>query len=253
MVVDYPVGATVWQELRVSSPEGIEKFYAAILGWTLLLNGSKGIFKNQNGDVVAGISIEPGLPAEHSGWVCFLGVENLDAFLERATTLGCVVVDAVYSLAIPGMAVILNDPFGAPFGAALLPEGVAVIPSGELGRLSLVDATNHDIQTELAFQKQLFDSETVEPMDDPIHIFRNDAGLALRGCNEVPPELQEFLPPHWLPWFNVADQSAAVAVAVEAGGRVNAQDNELSFGLWGVVVDPQGSTLKTLQLNRAEL
>lgn len=251
--IDYPEGATVWQELRVASIEGIETFYSDVLGWSLDIQDRKGIFRFRGEDVVAGLSIEPDLDPADCGWVSFLGVGNLATAGKLAISLGCEVIEDSYTLAVPGSATILNDPFGARFGLAALPEGIAVVPSGKLGRLSLVDATNHDILSQITFQRQLFSDQYDEPVDAPIHIIRNKTGFALRACNQVPPELQEFLPPHWLPWFNVASQTEAVDSAITAGGRVNTRDNELSFGLWGVVADPQGFEFKTLQLNRAEI
>ncbi|MFH5821169.1 VOC family protein [Georgenia sp. AZ-5] len=245
---DYPAGASVWQELEARSADGLAEFYAAVLGWELRrVSETAGVFL-RSGTVVAGLRVDPQLDPSRAGWRTYLGAEDLDAATDRAVTAGARVIQRGKQLAVPGNAVELVDPFGALFGLAVLPPGVAVPPSPELGRLSLTDPTNHDVEKQLEFQRSLFPGQASEPVDPPIHFFRDADGTALRGTNEVEPALREMLPPHWLPWFNVADQAQATAAATRAGGRVNTQDNVLSFGRWGVVVDPSGADFKVLQL-----
>lgn len=249
---DYPIGTTVWQELEARDASGLAEFYAALLGWELELDGDRGRF-TRSGDLVAGLVITPGLPHDRIGWRCYLGADDLDAAVERAVAAGATVQTADKALGIPGRAVELTDPFGAWFGLAEPEAGAAVIPSTELGRLSLVDPTNHDLGSEIAFQDALFPGQTVDALDHGIHFFRDAQGRALRGSFEVEEAARAFLPPHWLPWYNVSDQKHATVLASDHGGRVNTVDNELSFGLWGVVVDPAGGEFKVLQLTRDTL
>ncbi|GAA1062056.1 VOC family protein [Agromyces bracchium] len=249
---DYPVGTTVWQELEARSADGLADFYDAVLGWRLELDGDRGLF-TRNGDVVAGVRIDPALDDGRIGWRCYLGADDLDAAVARAVAAGAVVQTRDKRIGIPGRAIELTDPFGAWFGLAEPDAGHAVIPSTELGRMSLVDPTNHDLGAEIRFQHALFPGQRVEALDHGIHFFRDEEGRALRGSYEVAEEARAFLPPHWLPWFNVVDQQRATEIAVERGGRVNTVDNELSFGLWGVVVDPAGGEFKVLQLTTDRL
>lgn len=246
--IDYPVGASVWQELRVRSAEGLADFYRAVLGLELRLDGDRG-FLELDGDRVAGVRVDPELPEGEIGWHVFLGAEDLDAAVSRATAAGATVLRASEPMLIAGEAAWLIDPFGAPFGLAVPEPGQAVPVSTELGRMALVDPTNHDLEAQVAFQQALFPGNVHDPVEPhAVCFFRNAEGLALRGSYEVAEEAREFLPPHWLPWFAVADQTAAVEAALAAGGVVNTRDNSDGFGIWGVVVDPAGGVLKTLQV-----
>ncbi|MFC6234682.1 VOC family protein, partial [Leucobacter soli] len=167
----------------------------------------------------------------------------------RATAAGATVVRTAEPMLIEGEATWLLDPFGAPFGLAVPAPGQAVPVSTELGRMSLVDPTNHDLEAQIAFQQALFPSDAHDPIvPHEVCFFRNAEGLALRGSYEVAEEVRPFLPPHWLPWFSVADQSAAIDAAAAAGGTVNTRDNVNGFGTWGVVVDPGGGVFKALQV-----
>ncbi|GAA1779363.1 VOC family protein [Leucobacter iarius] len=257
--VDYPVGASVWQELRVRSAEGLADFYAAVLGLELRLepagNGRATGTLSRDGAIAAGVLVDPGLPAAEIGWQVFLGTEpDLDAAVARAVAAGAAVLRDPEPMLAPGRAVRLSDPFGAPFGLAVPAPGRAIPPTTRLGFLALVDPTNHDLDAEVAFQRALFPDSVHDPVvPHDVCFFRDADGLALRGSFEVAEEARPFLPPHWLPWFSVADQAAAVDAAAATGGTVNTRDNTSSFGVWGVVVDPGGGVFKTLQAARPAL
>lgn len=246
--IDFPIGASVWQELRVRGTAGLADFYRAVLGLELVLDGDRG-FLERDGERVAGVRVDPGLADDELGWIVFLGADDLDAAVGRALAAGASLAREDEAILIPGRAARLVDPFGAPFGLATPEPGAAVPPSVALGRLALVDPTNHDIAAQVAFQQALFPDSTPEEIaPHDVCFFRDAEGRALRGSFEVEEPARPFLPPHWLPWFSVADQTAAVEAAAAAGGTVNTRDNVSRFGTWGVVVDPAGGVLKLLQV-----
>lgn len=244
--VDYPVGASVWQELWVRSLDGIAEFYRDVLDIDLI-EGQGAAFFTKDGARVAGVKVDPELADAEIGWHVFLGAEDLDAAVARATAAGATVIRADEPILIEGRAAWLRDPFGAPFGLAVPAAGQAVPVSAKLGFHALVDPTNHDLASQIEFQQALFPEDTHDPVTPhEVCFFRDANGLALRGSYEVEEEVRPFLPPHWLPWFNVADQSAAIDAAA-VNGTVNTRDNVNSFGTWGVVVDPGGGVFKALQ------
>lgn len=251
-VRDYPVGASVWQELRVRGAEGLAEFYRATLGLKLELDGDRGYLVTESGDRVGGVVVDAELPEAEIGWHVFLGADDLDAAVARATAGGATVLRRDEPLLIDAPSVWLLDPFGAPFGLAAPAPGAAVPGSTELGKLVLVDPTNHDIDAQVEFQQALFPSNVHDPVDPhDVCFFRNEDGLALRGSYAVEEAARAVLPPHWLAWFSVADQAAAVDAAAAAGGTVNVRDVVSRFGTWGVVVDPSGGVFKTLQVTES--
>lgn len=247
--IDYPIGSTVWSVLQVRSLDGVPEFYKAVLGWDVSEENGVRFFTNA-GQRVAELVVDAQLADDAIGWLCFLGTDDLSATIKRAEGLGAELVVTERALGAAGNAAELIDPFGVRFGLAVLEPNQFVAQSTELGRLVLVDPTNHNAETQITFHLGLFPGDVVERMDHHINIIRNAQGLALRGAYGLDEELREVIPPHWLPWFSVADQARAVETAEANRGRVNTRDNELSFGLWGVVVDPQGGEFKTLQMTR---
>lgn len=248
--IDYPIGSTVWPVLQVRSIEGLQQFYKAVLNWDLK-QGENNYFIAQDGNVVAELLVDASLDESSIGWVCFIGVDNLEATVARAVNGGATVTNPNRIIGAKAEAVELLDPFGVKFGFALMAPGNFIPQSTATGRLVLVDPTNHNAEEQIKFHLSLFSDEVVDHMDHHINIIRNKQGLALRGAYALDEELREIIPPHWLPWFSVADQAAAIEKAEANGGRVNTRDNELSFGVWGVVVDPQGGEFKTLEMTKS--
>jgi predicted enzyme related to lactoylglutathione lyase len=62
------------------------------------------------------------------------------------------------------------------------------------------------------------------------------------GMMEMPAEMKD-APPHWLPYFQVADVDAAVARASELGGKIcNPPMDIPNVGRIAMIADPQGAT-----------
>ncbi len=246
--IDYAEGSSVWQQLRVRDLDGIERFYQEVLGLRLEWEGGSGRLVTDEGELVAGVLVDPGFADEEVGWRVFLGVQDLDSVIARAVSLGCEPVSESAPLQRAGEHAVLRDPFGARFALARLERGEAVVPSGSLGRFAMVDPTNHDLEAQVAFQDALFPGgvhDEIVPHD--VVFFRAADGTLLRGSYALPEETIGVIPPHWLPWFNVEDDARAAQSAEQAGGRVNTRDNHSRFGDWAVVVDPQGGEFKVLE------
>jgi predicted enzyme related to lactoylglutathione lyase len=55
------------------------------------------------------------------------------------------------------------------------------------------------------------------------------------------------VPPHWMPYFAVADTDASVARALALGGQVPVPPFDTPYGRMAVVNDPQGATFSIMQ------
>lgn len=241
-------GSTVWLQLRAHSAAGLDEFYREVLGWTLEASPKGGLFRDQDGKPIAGLLVDPKLENDQLGWVSFLGTENLEEtaqrlLLENATFLGPV------SLEVPGKAELYRDPFGALFGIAQVSAQDAIRQSIRPGQFVLTDPTNHDIATQINFHLAIFDHQHIEEYGHGINIVRNSAGEALRGAYALPEELKTIIPAHWLPWFSISHHDESIARVAQVGGTVNVSDSALDIGRYAVVVDPQGGSLKLLEVS----
>lgn len=119
-VVNRP-GALTWNELDTRDPDGADRFYGAVFGWTAepvaerdgrLLYASLKL----DGRTIGGMMpIGETFPAEvPASWLVYFGVDGLDAARARAQELGAGV--RVERLDMPaGAFSILSDPQGAVF------------------------------------------------------------------------------------------------------------------------------------------
>lgn len=241
-------GATVWLQLRTHSTEGLEEFYNSVLCWTFHVTPQGGVFRDQDGKPIAEVFVDPLLQNDQLGWVSFLGTANIEETAERLRLENSTFLGPV-SLEIPGKAELYRDPFGALFGIADVSAHDALQQSIRPGQFVLTDPTNHDISSQKRFQLAIFDHQHIEEYGHGINIVRNSNGEALRGAYALPEELNSVIPAHWLPWFSVSSHDESSSQVAEFGGTVNVADGILDFGRYSVVVDPQGGSLKLLEIN----
>jgi len=118
----------VWNELVSADPGKSRDFYASLFGWETEPFGTDGkylLFKK--GEAKLGGLIACPQPGSPSHWLPYVAVDDLDAALAQATSLGAAVVLPPMEIPTVGRIAIVTDPLGAPLGLGqFLP-----CPSGE--------------------------------------------------------------------------------------------------------------------------
>ena len=62
----------------------------------------------------------------------------------------------------------------------------------------------------------------------------------------MPPGIPEQVPAHWRLYFHVEDCDKTAALAGELGGAVISPPQDMPYGRWADVADPQGATFSIL-------
>lgn len=114
---EYKPGEFCGYEIMTSDPEKAKAFYTTLFGWTIKdhnigLNAVYTAFM-QGDEVLAGvlpISINEQIT---SHWRIYINVENLDASVEKAKSLGANIVKPKTFLGDKGCFAIIQDPTGA--------------------------------------------------------------------------------------------------------------------------------------------
>lgn len=115
-------GALCWNELSTSDLGRAKTFYGAVFGWTF--GGSDEYAEAQvDGRTVAGLMPRPAeMPSEvPDHWLPYFGVDDVDASVEQARSLGGSVVFGPADIPGTGRFAALVDPQGAAF-AIFSPE-----------------------------------------------------------------------------------------------------------------------------------
>ena len=113
-------GAFCWNELQTRDVAGATQFYTELFGWTSkttknAMGGDYTEFLNRDRSGAGMLEIQPEWGDMPPNWVVYFVVENCDATLEKAKTLGGRVDMAPIDMADVGRFAIIQDPQGAFF------------------------------------------------------------------------------------------------------------------------------------------
>jgi predicted enzyme related to lactoylglutathione lyase len=116
-------GAFCWAELATRDVEGSKVFYDRVFGWGEVTHGEGTTAYTEfqlGGEPIAGmLTMQPGMEQVPTHWVVYFAVEDTDATLAKAQSLGGSVVFG--PMDIPqGRFAVLADSSGASFGVIRL-------------------------------------------------------------------------------------------------------------------------------------
>ncbi len=118
-------GRFSWNELITSNPQASADFYSKLFGWQPTPFTPKGapaggppytVFKKDANDMGAGGMMQAPMPGVPTHWLSYVVVENADASLAKAVTLGATVLLPVMSIGEVGRIAVIQDPLGAAIG-----------------------------------------------------------------------------------------------------------------------------------------
>ena len=242
-------GTPIWYELMTPDPDGAQRFYEAVVGWSVAAPppGPVDYRMISAADVQVGgvmrLSEEMRAGGAAAGWLMYVAVADVDAVVEQARGLHAQVIVPPADIPGVGRFSLLTDPQGAPFyvmrGAA---EGASeAFAPGRPGHCSWNELWTPDVGVAMGFYGALFGWENRETMDmGPMGGYHFiDAGPLRLGAAAAMGEQ----PSRWNPYFSVAAIDAAVERVRAAGGTVTMGPHEVPTGEVIVLgADPQGAT-----------
>jgi predicted enzyme related to lactoylglutathione lyase len=109
-------GTFTWSELHTSNLEKAKQFYSDVFGWGWGGPPEYAEVQVNGRTVAAAMTRNPEMPAEvPDNWLIYFGSDNLEADVEKATTLGATVTVPPTAIPNTGRFAILVDPQGAAF------------------------------------------------------------------------------------------------------------------------------------------
>jgi uncharacterized protein len=229
-------------------PAAAARFYGELLGWTFddpqeLPSGTYRCARLE-GRAVAGIAqAPPGFPA--AVWSTYIGTDDLDAAVARATGAGAsVVVGPVEGAG--GRLAVLTDPAGAAFS---LWDGPGVELVAVPGAWALSALHTPDPGASAAFYGAVFGWQADAMPETPLFFLRlpGYAGAPARG---VPADVVAVtaptapgVPPHWAVSMRVEDVDATAAAAVALGATTVVAPVDAGPNRTAAIADPQGGVV----------
>ena len=112
-------GAFSWCELITPDPEAAQAFYGALLGWTLKPGDVGGmpytVIETEGHEIGGMLGPPPASPNMPPTWGTYITVDDVDATVEKAQTLGGKALMPPMDIPTVGKFALIQDPQGATF------------------------------------------------------------------------------------------------------------------------------------------
>jgi predicted enzyme related to lactoylglutathione lyase len=254
-------GWPVWYELMTPDAAAIAPFYKEAVGWTIPAEGmtmpngadyrwiERADGKHEGG--VLAFSPEMVEAGMQSGWVTYFYADDVDALIEKATSMGAMVHMPAQDMPGAGRMAMLSDPQGAMFYliAPEPPEGEPeaqsdVFDEQKIGHAAWNELNTTGAEEQVAFYTSLFGWRISGEMPMPEgHIckFVECDGTGLGAiCSMMPPDWKSA----WMNYFRVEDINVSKAAVEKHGCPIIMGPHEVPGGdLIMVTVDPAGAPI----------
>ncbi|MGW4893364.1 VOC family protein [Kitasatospora sp. NPDC004240] len=239
---DLRTGGPCWVELGTSEPTLARRFYGELFGWRPETDerpeAGGYTFMKLGGAMAASVTPLMG-PEQPTAWTVSFAVDDVEAAAVRVTAAGGRLIVPPSPALDWGRFVIAADPSGAVFGlwqgAELAGAGVFNAP----GALGWVELLTRDAEGAKAFYPAVL-GWTVNPSDS--YTQWGLEGLDFGGMMTMDDRFPPQVPPHWLPYFSVADVDVTAFRAGNLGADVMMPPTDVPGGpRIAVLRDPQGA------------
>ncbi|GAA1425612.1 VOC family protein [Streptomyces thermospinosisporus] len=248
-------GGPDWIEVGGPDAEGAVAFYGGLLGWEFRSAGPQaggyGFFE-LDGDIVAACN-----PAqETAAWTLYFQSSEAEATARTAEQAGGTVIQPPTRVMEQGTSVVLADQAGVPFGIWEPGRRKGLDRVMTAGSLCWAELYTPDIARAAAFFNSVLGWETAAvTFPGGVYTSLGTAGTGEDGTfgglvpvADDPVESQSGGRPYWLPYFGADDPDAAVARAVELGGKVRMPAKSIpGVGRLARLEDPHGARFAVLR------
>jgi hypothetical protein len=236
-------GRFVWHDLVSKDTKTATKFYTQLFGWKAKEHGPDYTMIEVDGREIGGFVHlnEDHAPAH---WVGYVTVENVDATVDRARSLGAKVFCPPRDIPNVGRFAILGDPQGAVLSPITLttfpPEPTGLPPAGTFCWNELV---TDDVAAAETFYVALYGWTTKKMEMGPAGTYTIfERGDKHAGGLMKKPETAKDTPPHWLHYVAVANVDTIVAKAEGLGAKVFVAPQDIpNIGRFAILQDPVGA------------
>ncbi len=253
----HPAGAFCWVELGATNTAAAREFYTGLFGWTVEdvpmgPGETYTMFKTQGQQHAAMYALRP----EHAGvpphWAIYVATADADACAAKVKELGGTVLAGPFDVRTSGRMAMCKDPQGATFALWQARDHIGARIANVPGTLCWPELMTPDANAAVAFYTALF----------PWTAKRVKSGLPDKQVDYVEWQLahqsigglleMQGVPPHWMPYFLVADCAESVQLAKDLGANVQFGATPIAgVGEFALLRDPQGAWFTVLSMTAA--
>jgi hypothetical protein len=260
----YPHGVTCWIDVEQPDVDAAQEFYGALLGWQFTVATppdapARYVIATLEGDDVAAIAESHAV----GGWNTHVAVDDADACVERALSLGATVVSPPADAGPGGRGAALRDPQGCEIGLWQPRRRLGAQLVNTPGAWNFSNLRAADPQAAQRFYGELFGWRFVDQGWATVvsvpgygdHLEATvDPGIRTRQAS-APEGFADVIgavlpagdePPGWFVVLTVADRDATAARAEALGGTV-LSTTSTDWTTEAVIRDPQGAVFTASQ------
>jgi len=180
-------------------------------------------------------------------WTTYLATEDADKTAEAIKAAGGQVMMDPFDVMDVGRMFIAVDPGGAFFGVWQARSHTGMRRANEPGSLVWSENLSRDYDANKAFYGAVFGYHFGDIGAPGMNYATLDLdGRPVGGIGEIGSDQPAETPATWGTYFAVADTDAAMAKAVELGGRVLAPAWDSPYGRMAVLADDQGAVFSVM-------
>ncbi|MGW0553847.1 VOC family protein [Streptomyces sp. NPDC002926] len=254
----FVTGSPNWIDLGTPDIETARTFYGGLFGWTFRSAGPDaggyGMFQQDGKTVAGGMTVAPEQGAP--GWCVYFQSPDADATAKSVEQGGGAVAVEPMDVFDMGRMAVFADPSGAGFATWQPGRNKGLDLVNDPGSLCWAELYTPDTGAALSFYTGVFGWETnTMPLPDGSgsYIMINPAGTTpdamFGGVAPLASDPVEAADgPSWLPYFEVVDCDAAVALAEALGGEVRMAPVDLEgVGRFAKLADSAGAKFAVMQ------
>ncbi|HST36776.1 MAG TPA: VOC family protein [Allosphingosinicella sp.] len=246
-----PHGSFIWYELMTTDPAGAKRFYEDVVGWTVgePMPGDTEYRMLEAPDGFAGgmltLTGEMCEAGARPLWLGYLGVDDVDAAVDKAVAAGAKVQMPAIDIPNIGRIAMIVDPQGVPIyvmrGAS--DQSSTAYQRHGLGHVAWNELMTSDRQAALDFYREQFGYVQDGAMDMGPKLgeysFISHGGQIVGAVMKASPDA----PTVWQYYIRVPDVDAAAETVKTAGGQILFGPMEVPGGERVLVgLDPQGAS-----------
>ena len=247
-------GAPNWVDVGTPDLDGALSFYGGLFGWQFQSAGPDaggyGFFQLDGRTVAGGMQTTPeqGPPS----WTVYFQSADADATAKAAEQAHGKVLMQPMDVMGEGHMAMLGDKAGVPFGIWQPGRTKGVDIANETGALCWVELYTLDMAQAAWFYHETLGLETsAVPFPGGTYTCINPAGAGedamFGGIVDLADDPTEESA-YWLPYFEVADTDAAVALTRQLGGTVRAPATDIEgVGRIAKLADPYGARFAVIK------
>jgi uncharacterized protein len=233
-----PEGTPIWYELLTNDVAASTAFYEGVLGWKVqppAPGDEKGYRTLDTGNGLVGGMMPLSEQMRSNGakptWLFYIGVDDVDATIEKAEAAGAKVLMKPFDIPNVGRIALIADPQGIPLyvmrGAS--DESSTAYERAGMGKVSWNELITPDQAGANAFYAKVFgwtypDKMAMPGMGD--YVFVAVGGSTIGATMMQPPDS----PAGWRFYFRAPDIEVAAEKVNKAGGKVHAGPMEVPGG-----------------------